>query len=88
MQSSCNAPSVEDVFLCRNEGLLCESFQLLEEVRSRGRKKECPEITIHQLPLDDDLSQQLNVDDLRTVKDVVLEHLEGGNSVIVHCAQV
>ena len=52
------------------------------------RKKECPEITIHQLRLDDDLSQQLNVDDLRTVKDVVLEHLEGGNSVIVHCAQV
>ena len=52
------------------------------------RSEECPEVTIHSLPLNDDLQQQLDIEDLRHVNRIVMEEMEKGFSVIVHCAQV
>merc|ERR1719318_2433428 len=51
------------------------------------RGEECPDVTIHPLPLNDDLQQVLHMDDLRNVSKLMMEELERGCSVIVHCAQ-
>ena len=51
------------------------------------RTKECPEVTIHLLPLHDDLHQELCIEDLRNITKLVLAELDTGGSVLVHCAQ-
>ena len=52
------------------------------------RREECGKVTVHPLPLNDDLQQELSIDDLRNVTKLVMEELEKGCSVIVNCAQV
>ena len=52
------------------------------------RSEDCPEVKIYPLPLNDDLQQVLSKDDLRNVSNLMMEELERGSSVIVHCAQV
>jgi len=51
------------------------------------RTKDCPEVTVHILPLNDDLNQELCIDDLRNITKLVLAELDAGYSVLVHCAQ-
>eukprot|EP00092_Neocalanus_flemingeri_P001069 GFUD01001140.1.p1 GENE.GFUD01001140.1~~GFUD01001140.1.p1 ORF type:complete len:223 (+),score=59.39 GFUD01001140.1:123-791(+) len=65
------------------ENVLGPKYKKMVEKRS----EECPEVTIHYLPLNDDLQQTLSIEDLRNVNKSVMEDLEKGGSVIVHCAQ-
>merc|ERR1712142_464698 len=51
------------------------------------RNDECSDVVVHFLPLNDDLSQELSIEDLKDVTQLVLAELDAGYSVLVHCAQ-
>merc|ERR1712215_258766 len=53
----------------------------------QNRAEQCPQVDVYPLPLQDDLQQVLDIDQLRDVTKVVMEKLETGGAVLVHCAQ-
>ena len=52
------------------------------------RRTECPQLEVLELLMNDDLEQELSIEDLLTVYQAVMKHLNAGESVLVHCAQV
>ena len=51
------------------------------------RKESCPDTEIHELLMDDDLQQKLDIEELRQTASRILASLKSGSSVLVHCMQ-
>ena len=51
------------------------------------RKESCPDTEIHELLINDDLQQSLDIEDLRLAASRIMASLKSGSSVLVHCMQ-
>ena len=51
------------------------------------RKESCPDTEIHELLMDDDLQQKLDIEELQQTASRILTSLKSGSSVLVHCMQ-